>query len=98
MELTLDMICIPSEDIVARVIEDELVIVPLTAGIGDADDELYTMNETGKAIWLHLDGGTSLRTIVEELTAEFNATSEVIAEDVLGLVAELVQKKIVVVQ
>ena len=33
-----------------REIEGELIIVPLVAGIGDADDELFTLNETGKAI------------------------------------------------
>ena len=40
----------------AREIEGDMVIVPLVAGIGDADDELYTLNETGKAIWKRLDG------------------------------------------
>jgi len=34
---TPDTICAPSDDVVAREIEGEIVIVPLTAGIGDAD-------------------------------------------------------------
>ena len=54
--VTRDTICIGSEDVVARLIEGDLIIVPLTAGIGDADDELYTLNETGKAVWQTLDG------------------------------------------
>ena len=45
--LTLDMICAPSEDVVAREIEGEIVIVPLASGIGDMEDELFTLNETG---------------------------------------------------
>ncbi len=73
MELMLDAKCVPSEDVVARMIEDELIIVPLVAGIGDMDDELFTMNETGKAIWSRLDGEKSLRTLAAELAMEFSA-------------------------
>jgi hypothetical protein len=98
MDVTLDRIYVPSEDIVARVIEGELIIVPLVSGIGDMDDELYTMNETGRAVWSRLNGRKSLREIAAELTAEFNATPGVIEHDVLGLIAELVRRKIVVVQ
>ena len=39
-QTTLATVCIPSEDVVAREIEGEIVIVPLVAGIADADDEL----------------------------------------------------------
>jgi len=97
MELVLDAICTPSEDVVAREIEGELIIVPLAAGIGDAEDDLYTMNETGKAIWSRLDGKRTLRTVSAELAAEFNAHPEEIEKDVLGLMAELLRRKMVVV-
>lgn len=98
MDISLDCTYVPSEDIVARVIEEELIIVPLASGIGDMDDELYTMNETGRAIWSRLDGEKSLRVIAAELAEEFNSTPGVIEHDVLGLIAELVRRKIVVVQ
>jgi hypothetical protein len=98
MEITLDAKCAPSEDVVARLIDDELVIVPLVAGIGETDDELYTMNETGKAIWSRLDGKKSLRTLAAELETEFSAPPGEIEKDVLGLMTELVQRKMVVVQ
>lgn len=68
--ITLGTICAPSEDVVARETEGELIVVPLVAGIGDAEDELYTLNETGKAIWSRLDGTRSLRQIASELPAE----------------------------
>ena len=96
--LTLDMICTPSEDVVAREIEGELIIVPLAAGIGDAEDELYTLNETGKAIWDKLDGTRYLRQIASELAKEFAAPIANIERDVAGLVGELVRRKMVVVQ
>lgn len=98
MELTLDFICAPSEDVVARVIEDELIIVPLAAGIGDMDSELYSLNETGKAIWLHLDGKKSLRSIAEEMAEEFDSALSLIETDVLGLVGELEKRKMVVIK
>jgi hypothetical protein len=50
-QVNLTTICVPSDDVVAREIEGEIVIVPLVAGIGDAGDELYTLNENGQAIW-----------------------------------------------
>ena len=98
MELMLDAKCVPSENVVARLIEDELVIVPLVAGIGDMDDELYTLNETGKAIWSRLDGAKSLRALAAELAMEFSAPPGKIEKDVLGLMTELARRKMVVVQ
>ena len=96
--LTLDTICASSEDVVAREIEGELVIVPLAAGIGDNEDELYTMNETGKAIWDRLDGARPLRQIARELADEYCAPAGDIERDVLGLATELVRRKMVVVK
>ena len=90
-----DTIYAPSHDVVAREIEGELILVPVAAGIGDADDELYTLNETGKAIWSKLDGRRSLREIARELAGEFDADEAVIGGDVVGLIEELVNRRIV---
>ena len=96
--ITLQSICTPSEDVVAREIEGELIIVPLAAGIGDMEDELYTLNETGKAIWDRLDGVRSLRQIASELAAEYSAPTADIERDVIGLVAELARRKMLIVR
>jgi hypothetical protein len=85
---------LPSEDVVARTIEGELIIVPLAAGIGDMEDELYTLNETGKAIWDRLDGKKTLKDVLAELSTEFDAPAGEIEEDLVGLVAELVRRKL----
>ena len=92
----LDAAYTSSEDVVAREIEDELIIVPLVAGIGDMEDEIFTVNETGRAIWDRLDGKKSLRNVAAELSAEFGASSGEIAEDVMGFVRELLKRGIVV--
>jgi hypothetical protein len=98
LNITLDSICAPSEDVVAREIEGELIIVPLAAGIGDMEDELYTMNETGKAIWDRLDGVRSLRQVANDLSTEYNGNPEEIERDVLGLVSELAKRRMLVIK
>ena len=95
-KIELDVAYIPSEDIVAREIEGELIIVPLISGIGDLEDELFTLNETGKAIWDKLDAQKSLRDIVEELSTEFEDPGGEIQRDVIGLVGELLKRRMVV--
>jgi hypothetical protein len=95
-EVNLSGVYIPSDDVVAREIEGEIIIVPLVAGIGDMEDELYTLNETGRAIWTRLDGLKNLENIVEELSEEFESRDREIEEDVTGFVEELLKRKILV--
>ncbi len=95
-QLGLNAVCVPSQDVVARVIEGDLVIVPLVAGIGAADDELFTLNDTGKAIWDRLDGKKTLKDVAAELAAEYEAPIESIESDVLGLTTELFERKMLV--
>lgn len=79
----------------ARDIEGELIIVPLASGIGDAEDEIYTLNETGRAIWQKLDG-RSLKEVASALRDEFEAPAGEIEGDVAGLIGELFKRKMVV--
>ncbi len=85
-----------SEDIVSREIEGELIIIPLVAGIGDLEDDLYTLNDTGKEIWKTLDGKKDLKEISDILGRKFNSEPGVIRKDVLGLIAELQKRKMVI--
>jgi len=86
----------PSEDIVAREIQGELIIIPITSGIGDLEDAIFTLNESGRAIWSKLDGKRTLREAAGELSLEFKASSEEIEKDVLGLAAELLARRMLV--
>jgi hypothetical protein len=95
-EVNLDAAYAPSDDVVAREIEGELIIVPLAAGVGDMEDELYTLNETGKAIWDRLDGKRRLKDVAESLSAEFEAPPGEIQKDVIGLVEELLKRRMAV--
>jgi hypothetical protein len=96
MRVELNKIYMPSNDIVAREIEGEIIIVPLVGGIGDMEDELFTLNETGKAVWEKLDGKKSLLGVVEKLREEFEAPAGEIEQDIIGLVEELLKRKILV--
>jgi len=85
-----------SENVVSREIEGEIILVPLVSGMGNLEDELYTLNESGKAIWKRLDGKRDLQTIAVELAAEYNAPPGEIEEDVLGLARELLERGMLV--
>ena len=74
----------------------ELIIVPLIAGIGDGEDELFTLNHTGRVIWAHLDGKRSLAAVATALARDFAAEEGAVERDVLGLVAELAARGILV--
>ncbi len=94
VDVSPDKIYVSSEDIVAREIEGEIIIVPLVAGIGDMEDELYTLNETGHAVWKLLDGKKTLEEVAADLSEEFEGDE--IVQDVLGFVNELVRRRILV--
>lgn len=85
-----------SADVVAREIEGELVIVPISAPAGGTADDLYTLNKTGRAIWRRLDGCETLAGIVTALAEEYRADRDTVERDVLGLVSELLARGIVV--
>ncbi|HEX9115131.1 MAG TPA: PqqD family protein [Anaerolineae bacterium] len=91
----LDAVYAPSEDVVARVIEGEIIIVPLAAGIGDLEDELYTLNDTGRAIWERLDGKTVLQAVIKDLAGAYQAAPDEIEGDVRGLVGELLRRRMI---
>ena len=95
-KVSLNKIYKPSEDVVAREIQDEFILIPVTAQIGDSEDEIFSLNETGREIWNRLDGKKSLKGIKDELVKEFESASGEIEKDVLGLVGELLKKKMLV--
>ena len=87
----------PSAEIVARLIEGQLLIIPLVSGVGDLEDELYTLNEAGMAIWEKLDGSRTIADVAREMSREFDVAEEIARLDVIKLVEELLGRKILVV-
>lgn len=85
-----------SEDVVAREVQEEFVIIPITSGVGDLEDEIFTLNETGRAIWEKLDGRRTLKQVAGELAKEFEGADAEIEKDVSGIVKELLDRRMLV--
>ena len=95
-DVNMDAFYAPSGDVVTREIEGELIIVPITAGVGDMNDQLFSVNESGKIIWDKLDGKTSLTLIVQSLADRYSLLSEEMEKDVRGFVGELLRRKMII--
>jgi len=91
-----DTIYIHSPDVVAREIEGVIVIIPIVSSIGDLENELFSLNETGKAIWEKLNGRRTLKQIIAELKNEYQDPAKNIQEDVIGLASELLKRRMIV--
>ncbi|HTY08696.1 MAG TPA: PqqD family protein [Candidatus Edwardsbacteria bacterium] len=96
MKPTLDKVYKPSDDVVAREIEGEIILVPLVSGMGDLEDELFTLNATGMAVWKLLDGKRSLKAVAALLAKQYKAKPAVVEKDVAELAAELLERKMLV--
>ena len=96
LKISPDDVYEPSPDIVAREIDGEILIIPLVSGIGDIEDELYSLNETGKAIWRLLDGENTIMRIVDQLARDYAGDKAEIKKDVFGLLHEFKKRKFLV--
>jgi hypothetical protein len=60
------------------------------------EDELFTLNETGRDIWNKIDGSRTVAAVVRELAEEYDAPAGLLESDVAGLLEELLVRKMVV--
>lgn len=97
-QVTLDAICAPAEDVVARQIEGNILIIPLAAGIVEVEGELFSLNPTGRAIWQKLNGRRTLKEVAALLASEFTTPLTNIENDVVRFVEELRRQRLVVIQ
>ncbi len=86
----------PSDDIVTRELEGEIIIIPVGSGLDDVENKLFTLNSTGQAFWLRMDGRRTLAEIVADLATEFNAPDKMIEKDVKDLVKLLRKRRLLV--
>jgi hypothetical protein len=96
MQVALDAVYKVSGNVVVREVENEIIILPFASGVNDTENEPYILNTAGKAIWQRLNGRRSLKNIVKNLAAEFEAPAKVIEKDVIGFVEQLLIKKILI--
>ena len=96
VKVSVDTTYVPSKDVVAREIQGELIIIPIASGIGDLEDEIFTLNETGRAIWDKLDEKKGLKDAIDCLSLEFDTSRTEVEKDVLGLMEELLKRRMIV--
>jgi hypothetical protein len=86
---------ISQDDVVTRDIQGDFIIIPITAGIGDMENQIFSLNDTGRAVWDKLDGKRSLSAIIKELSLKYDGPVEEIGKDVVGIISELFKRKMV---
>lgn len=62
--------------------------MPVRSGVGDLDS-IYTLNEVGTSIWKLIDGARSVEQIVEEISNEYEVSSDEAAKDVFEFLTTL---------
>ena len=96
--MNINKIYFRNENIIVREIEGEYLMIPIASGIGNMEDEMYTLNKTGINVWEKLSAEKTLKAVIDELCLEYDADKKKIAADVIGLVEELFKRKIVLCQ
>ncbi len=91
-----DSVYMHSPDVVSRSIEGEIIIVPITSGIGENPEDLFTLNETGREIWKLSDGKKTLGKIIADLKKGYDDPDQNMETDILGLVEELLKRKLLI--
>ncbi|MBU9889484.1 MAG: PqqD family protein [Candidatus Omnitrophica bacterium] len=85
----------PSENVVTRDIQGEFIMIPIAAGVGDLEDDIFSLNKFGRAIWEELDGKKTLKDVARALGEKFEGDPATIEKDVLGLTEELLKRKMI---
>lgn len=94
MKAHLRSIYVPSNNLVTRIIEGETILIPLIEGMGNTEDDLFTLNCTGNSIWQQYDGKRRLMDILKELNKEYKAPKERIKKDLIGFTTVLIKRGI----
>ncbi|MDY6932297.1 MAG: PqqD family protein [Halobacteriota archaeon] len=88
MMVSLESYPLRSEELVWRVIEDEIVILTSDGR------EIHTLNKVGGSIWEMADGTMSLDDIASKICDLFDVSLETAREDVIEFAKELSDKNI----
>lgn len=78
----------PDPDVVTQLVEGETVLVHLQT------NEIYALNATATRAWDLLAAGSNRDEVQEALLQEFDAPPDQLREEIDTLIAELVEKKL----
>jgi len=77
------------EEIAAKVIDGEAIIINLASGI------YYSMDKVGGLIWEMIDGGRTLEEMLAVILARYEVSPDQVKTDIEQLVNELLQENLV---
>ncbi len=86
--MMLDAVFAKKDDLLARNIAGETLIVPIRGRVGDLDS-IFTLNDVGYRIWSLLDGQTNVARIVETIRNEYDVAEETATQDVTELLSTM---------
>jgi hypothetical protein len=86
--LTLQQRLSPCEEVAAKVIDGEAIIINLANGI------YYSMDKVGGVIWEMLEAGHSLEEVIEATIRRYDVSREQAQADVERLATELAQENL----
>src|ERR1700688_1331227 len=79
------------DDIVAKVMDGEAVIINLSSGV------YYSIDHVGAAMWEMVEGSSSLEEGLAAIVARYDVPQALAQDDVLRLAGELLHHELVVV-
>jgi hypothetical protein len=79
-----------SQEVAAKVIDGEAIMINLSSGV------YYSMDRVGGAIWELIESGHSLEEMTTAITARYEVIREQAEADVQRLVEELAQENLIV--
>lgn len=89
-----DMVLKKNPDIVARVIDDETILMPIYKTSDDINC-IYTLNKSAAFIWDAIDGKRTINQIKEMISKEFDSKPEEIDKEIADLLKDLKEIKAV---
>ena len=75
--------------VVARQVEEDLVLLDLESGI------YFALDPVGARIWALVADGASLAATRDTMLEEFNVETEQLEQDIRALISELEQRKLI---
>ena len=90
----IEMIYKKAENIVARKIVDELLLVPVQGKLANME-RVFTLNEVGEFIWDNLDGNTDTDGLVEKIVNEYDVDIDKARQDCEELLKEMLDAGVI---
>jgi hypothetical protein len=91
---SVDVRFIRNQEVVARQIQGELIIVPIRRGVGDLNS-LYTLNPVGALLWDFMTEGHTLGEMVRRVCDEFEVTTSQAQQDIEVFLDSLMQEQLI---